>query len=120
MSVYIVVYISRQLLLLPPFSWDALKEWAWAVVSFLSILMVIDIVRSVFITHRSSYQADFDVFKIKYLIPACLLLAGLVHPDLQEGPLYSYCWTSCLYLDVMALMPQVVMMSKGQGKVEAP
>merc|ERR1719498_1272365 len=33
---------------------------------------------------------------------------------------YSLVWSSCLYMDVMALMPQVVMMSRSGGKIEAP
>merc|ERR1719162_958806 len=55
-----------------------------------------------------------------YLVPGCLVAAALVHPSLQQGALYSFGWTSYLYLDVLALLPQVVMMAKGGGKIEAP
>merc|ERR1719198_1395132 len=33
---------------------------------------------------------------------------------------YSYVWTSYLYMDALALVPQIVMMARGGGKVEAP
>merc|ERR1719299_901 len=49
-----------------------------------------------------------------------MALAVLVHPSFSQGFVYSYCWTTYLYLDVIALVPQVVMMARGGGKVEAP
>jgi len=86
-----------------------------------SLLIVLDCVRSVFVTHRSSYQEDLDVLHVKYLIPGCFLLAALLRADFRRwSALYGYMWTSCLYMDVLALLPQVVMMARGGGKVEAP
>merc|ERR1719265_1595313 len=32
----------------------------------------------------------------------------------------GYMWSSCLYMDILALLPQVIMMARGGGKVEAP
>merc|ERR1719240_869800 len=49
-----------------------------------------------------------------------MLSAIVIHPTFMQGYLYSYCWTFSFYIDVLALLPQVVMMAKGSGKVEAP
>merc|ERR1719359_1009955 len=75
---------------------------------------------AIFKTYRASYQADMDVLKIKYLIPGCLLLALVLHPNFKRGHLYSLSWTVSFYIDTLALLPQVVMMQRGNGKVEAP
>lgn len=118
---YVLVYVTRGALMLPDFTLQDLDAWAVQIIAFCSLLMVCDVLRSVFRTYRKSYQADLDTFKITFLIPGCIIVAALLHPSLPaEGPIYSYCWTVCLYMDVLALMPQVVMMANGGGKVEAP
>jgi hypothetical protein len=75
---------------------------------------------SVFRTYRMTYQEDLDVLKLKYLLPGCVGLALVLHPCFMQGRLYSLCWTISFYVDVLALLPQVVMMSRGNGKVHAP
>merc|ERR1719335_670673 len=86
-----------------------------------SLLLVLDCLRSIFVIHRNSYQADLDVLHVKYLIPGCFIAAALVRPHFHSwSALFGYMWSSCLYMDVLALMPQVVMMARGGGKVEAP
>lgn len=119
-GMYALVYLLRQLLLLPPFSLQYLDMWAVETLSLTSLILVLDILRSVFVTYNSSYQEDCDVLHVKYLIPSCICLALLLHPSFEEGAWYSFCWTACLYLDVMALMPQVVMMGRAGKKVSAP
>jgi len=120
-AMYAITYILRFVLVVPDLRWEALDEWTVKAMSLASLLMVFDVLRSVFVTYQSTYQKDLDVMEIKYLIPGCLVFAAILHPDLTlwGGVFYSFSWTSCLYLDVMALMPQVVMMAKGGGKVEA-
>jgi len=92
-----------------------------ATLGCVSFLLVLDVLRSVFWTHRSTYQEDLDVFKAWYLIPGCWTMGLLLRPHFSGlSWFYGYCWCSCLYMDVLALMPQVVMMSRSGGKVEAP
>lgn len=75
---------------------------------------------SVFVTFRSSYQEELDVLKVKYLIPGCVCLGLVLHPHFRQGLKYSLSWSMSFYIDVLALLPQVVMMQRGGGKVEAP
>lgn len=117
---YALVYMMRELLLLPPLEWQALDGWAVEVLQLPSILMILDITRSVFVGYRNTYQEDLDVLKMQYLVPGCIALALLLHPTFTQGFAYSCCWTAYLYMDVIALLPQIVMMARGGGKVEAP
>jgi len=120
MSMYVVVYMLRTFLYASESRWNTPTAVATPVLSGMSILMALDILRAVLKNYRESYQEDLDVLKIKHLIPACLVLAIVVHPDIRRGAVWTFGWTSCLYLDVLALMPQVAMMTKSGGKVEAP
>lgn len=85
-----------------------------------SVFLVFSITWSVFKTYKASYQEDLDVLKVKYLLPGCCIMGLLLHPFFVQGFFYDVCWTISFYIDILALLPQVVMMSRGGGKVEAP
>lgn len=118
-AMYSMVYILRQVMLLPPASWLALGGWAVEVLQIPSILLVLDILRSVFVTHRRSYQEELDTLKMQHLVPVCVLCALVVCPQFPSGPLFSFFQGIYIYVDMVALLPQVVMMASGDGKVEA-
>ena len=42
----------------------------------------------------------------------CFVLAVLVHPDLNNRPIFDAIWTSSLYVDVVSLLPQLWLMGK--------
>merc|ERR1719327_383703 len=50
---------------------------------------------------------------------SCFVLAVLVHPDLNNRPVFDTLWTTALYIDVVAMMPQLSLMTKIRGEVEA-
>lgn len=122
MIMYAFVYFVR-ILLSMPYSWD----FAWKDVDFdawfagISLVLVLTIIDAIFRTHHVSYQQDLDVLNVKYLIPGCFFLALLIRPHFHQWSFeYGYTWASCFYIDIFALVPQVVMMAQGGGKVEAP
>jgi len=121
MVMYALVYLLRLAMVVPgELSLLYLDGWAIEVLQVASLLMVLDVVRSTLVTYRKSYQEDLDVMHVKYLVPSCVAVAVVLHPLFTQGHLYSMCWTTYLYMDCLALMPQVVMMTRGAGKVEAP
>jgi hypothetical protein len=88
---------------------------------FCSFLLVLDILKSVFLTYRNTYEEELDVLKMWYLLPVCWSLSLLVRPQFEAWSFeYAYCFASTFYMDVLALMPQVVMMAKSGGKVVTP
>lgn len=119
---YTVTYFCRMGLSFPftwSFDWKDLDpDMTLGIVSF---VLVLDILKSVFVTHIKTYQIELDIFKAWHLIPCCWTVSLLVRPHFRAWTfMYGYCWSSTLYMDVLALMPQVVMMAKAGGKVEAP
>jgi len=124
MAMYAVVYLIR-MWVATPWSDDQDQTKAGksveACLGFASLLLVLDILYSVFVRHRKSYQVELDVLKVHYLIAGCFVAAALLRPQFPFWTSsYSFWWSWCLYMDVLALMPQVVMMAQGDGNVEAP
>jgi len=119
---YTATYFCRMGLSFPTTWYFQWKDLDWDItLGWVSFVLVLDILKSVFLTHRKTYQHELDVFKAWYLIPACWTISLLVRPHFQQWSFqYGYSWSSTLYMDVLALMPQVVMMAKAGGTVEAP
>lgn len=53
---------------------------------------------------------DHDsMFPLKPTIAVCVIIAILIHPDLNDFPLFDTFWTIALYLDVVSLLPQLML-----------
>merc|ERR1719502_1418805 len=52
-------------------------------------------------------------------IPACVLMAICVHGDLNDSPFFDVMWTIGLNLDTIAMLPQLWLLTKLGGNVEA-
>lgn len=120
---YFVLYVLRQVVMMPSFSLPESHEvdsWTTILLQMPSIVFVSSILRSVYRQHKETYHVDGDILKAQYVIPACIIAAVPLHPFMVEGFVFSVGYASYMYLDVLALLPQVVMMARGGGKVEAP
>eukprot|EP00746_Dinoflagellata_sp_MGD_P080092 gnl/MRDRNA2_/MRDRNA2_32013_c0_seq1.p1 gnl/MRDRNA2_/MRDRNA2_32013_c0~~gnl/MRDRNA2_/MRDRNA2_32013_c0_seq1.p1 ORF type:complete len:314 (+),score=55.55 gnl/MRDRNA2_/MRDRNA2_32013_c0_seq1:96-1037(+) len=123
MLMYAAVYFSRVGLFLP---YAKKEKWGLedldldSLYGALSFFLVLNILKSIFATYRITYQDDLDTLKATYLIPGCFMLSMLIHPEFNLPGAMNFFWGATLYMDVLALMPQVVMMANGGGKVEAP
>jgi hypothetical protein len=100
--------------------WVTINGMAIELLQVVSCMLAYAGLWSIFKKYRSSYQSDLDVLKVKYLIPCCVLLGLVLQPQFRQGWKYSLSWAVSFYIDVLALLPQVVMMQRSGGKVEAP
>merc|ERR1719487_180099 len=55
--------------------------------------------------YKDSYQEQFDTFEIKPVIMFRSAMAVLVHPDLNDRPLFDTLWAASLYIDSLAMLP---------------
>lgn len=118
MLMFAMVYTSRMWELFPPLRMRWLHVWVLWLLCLVSLFQVIELVYKIFVSHKKTYDADADTPKVRTLVPASVALALLVHPTFKRGLGYSIIWSVGFYLDVAALVPQVVMMSCS-GAVEA-
>jgi hypothetical protein len=66
----------------------------------------------------ASYEQDSDVFKHYYLMIGCFVLALIFHPNLNAFMPADICWTFALYLESVAVLPQLFMFQRDK-RVEA-
>ena len=76
--------------------------------------------------YGATYSEDKDVFGnfhipsefgVVYIIVPCFLLACLMHPNLNKDFLSDMSWTFSMYLESLAIAPQLFMFTK---QAEAP
>jgi hypothetical protein len=91
---------------------DGTGDWLYQAVDALALLILLNIIYCIFKSHQSTYQNEHDNIRVEYIALTCFVLAVLVHPDLNNRPVFDTLWTTALYIDVVAMAPQLVMISK--------
>lgn len=94
---------------------DATCDWAYQVLEFGSVLTILALLREIHVVHK---QPISESTMSPVLIGACLVLAVVIHPKLNN------CWSNLRfaagqYLEGVAMIPQIYSMAQAGGKVEA-
>nr|AET50555.1 hypothetical protein [Eimeria tenella] len=97
--------------------YDRSGNWVYQTLEGLSLLLSGFIVYSIRFRFAASYDAAADNFPVFFLFAAALLLALLFHPSLNAFFPADVAWTFALYLESVAVLPQLFLFQK-QGKVE--
>jgi len=66
-----------------------------------------------------TYQAEADDFGVAKLALGALFLACICHADMNHSWVFDVLWTTSVYIDAVAAMPQLWMIAKSGGAVEA-
>merc|ERR1719487_153709 len=97
---------------------DKTGDMMYQIVDVCSLMMVLHILQCIYKSHRVTYEQDADTMDIKNMVLACVALAVIFHPDLNDWAAFDIAWTVSLYLDTVAMLPQLFMSAK-IGKVPA-
>merc|ERR1719198_2805606 len=99
---------------------DQTGDWAYQAVEVCSLILVGYLMHCVFVSHRTTYQETQDScpLGIQGAVMGCFILAVVIHPNLDRWPLFDILWTTGCYLETLAMLPQLWMLSK-IGEVEA-
>jgi len=97
---------------------DASGDWIYQLGDILSLLLVLKIMFFIFFEYKASYEHNHDTLGIKNMIVGAVALAIVFHPDLIDWVPFDILWTVHLYVDTVAMVPQLWMISKAGGKVK--
>jgi hypothetical protein len=109
---YLLLVVCRLCSIIPfegYLPYDSSGDWLYQTVEVISLCLVGVIVFMCRKRFAASYEAESDVFKHHYMIGACLVLALLFHPSLNALMPADICWTFALYLESVAVLPQLFM-----------
>jgi len=72
--------------------------------------------------HKSyvhTYQEEHDEMSLMPMVPPCYLLACVVHGDFNRNVFFDTVWAASLNLETLTMLPQLAMLAKIGGKVDA-
>jgi len=86
----------------------------------MDIVSLVNVVHLLYCVHKTyvhSYQEEHDTLPIIPMIPPCIVLSGFLHGWFNHSFFFDSLWASSLNIETLALLPQLWMMSKIEGKV---
>jgi len=97
---------------------DKSGDWVYQAADIVTLSLVVHLLYRVFVSHKQTYDEEKDTFPIWPCVPPCILLAALIHADLNNSFFYDTVWTASANLDTIALLPQLWLLAKKGGEVD--
>lgn len=106
--------------------YDKSGDWLYHLIEILALFFTSSALYGVTFPFKSTYQADCDKFGEVGVPPGCgglylgvptLILAILLHPSLNEDWFSDVAWTYSMYLESVAVIPQLYMFQKQKNGV---
>jgi len=98
---------------------DRSGDWAYQASDIASLLLVFQLMFFIHKRHADTYQAELDSMPIWKIAPGFMLLGCFVHGELNHSPFFDKSWTIGMWMDTIAMLPQLWMLVARGGEVEA-
>jgi len=98
---------------------DSTGDWLYQAADGIACFLCLYLCYLITRVHRKTYLEAEDTFAAEYILAGCFVLAAVNHPDLNNRPFFDAIWTASLYVDVVSTLPQLWMVGKCGGKIDA-
>jgi hypothetical protein len=98
---------------------DESGDWFYQGVDICGVAAALWIPFQALVSKQASYQSSDDTFPVIPMILGSILLAAIFHADMNARPFYDTLWMSGLFLGSVAVMPQLWLITRSGGHVEA-
>lgn len=98
---------------------DASGDWLYQVIDVCSLIAVCWLLKLLLLEKRGTYQQDEDTFPIAPMALGAFVLAAVFHADMNARPLFDTLWMTGLFVSVVAVLPQLWLIARSGGRVEA-
>nr|CCA18024.1 conserved hypothetical protein [Albugo laibachii Nc14] len=109
--------------------YDRSGDWLYTLLEVGALCLCCGVIYLVMVQYNSSYELRYDTFGwlhiptelgALYTLLPCILFGMIVHPNLNHNWLADVSWTIALYVEALAILPQLFMFQKrGGGAVES-
>jgi len=97
---------------------DASGDYIFQAFDMLSLSILAWLLYQVFTVRQHTYQAEDDSLPLFPLISGALILASLLHGNLNNRPIFDTLWMAGLFLNTTAVVPQLWLITRTGGHVE--
>jgi hypothetical protein len=98
---------------------DQTGDYLYQCFDALSLGLVLWLLHRVLNVQHETYDRDEDGLPATPFAAASLLLAGLLHADLNDRPIFDTLWMCGLFISAIAVLPQLWMMTRDRTSTPA-
>lgn len=98
---------------------DASGDYIFQGIDICSLIMICCLLRHVLVDKVSTYQKEEDSLPIMWMAIGSFVAASLLHGNMNNRPLFDTLWMASLFLGTVAVLPQLWLVTRTGGKVEA-
>jgi len=98
---------------------DASGDYIFQGFDICSLAMLAWLLYQVLVVKRHTYQAEEDSLPVLPMVAGTFLLAALLHGNMNSRPIFDTLWMAGLFTSVIAVLPQLWLITKTGGLVEA-
>jgi len=98
---------------------DLSGDYCFQITDICSFIMILCLLRHVLVDRRQTYQAAEDSLPIVPMTIGSLILASFFHGNMNNRPIFDTLWMASLFLSTIAVLPQLWLITRTGGKVEA-
>lgn len=118
-AVSIVCRLSNTLWLNAYIPQDPTGDALYQGIEILSLLSIMWLLHKVLVTYRDTYQATEDTFNLVSVVAVCFVLGAIFHIDMADRPFFDALWMTGLFSGTLAVLPQLLLICKTGGRVQA-
>lgn len=97
---------------------DASGDYVYQIVDVLALVMVLWLLRQVLLVRCEGYEEIEDSFPAVSVAVVAVVLATILHSDLNDRPLFDTLWMSGLFVSAVSALPQLWLMTHSKAPVE--
>jgi hypothetical protein len=98
---------------------DASGDHVYQVIDICSLCVIGWLLHQVFVEKKHTYQAEEDCLPIGQMVIASLVLAFMLHGNMNARPIFDALWMASNFLGTIAVLPQLWLITRTGGSVEA-
>jgi len=98
---------------------DKSGDFLYQAIDFCSLVLVLWLLHRVLVVQEGTYQSEEDALPVAPIILVSLVLGILFHADMDDQPLFDALWMASLFIGVFAVVPQLWLITRMNGKVAA-
>merc|ERR1712087_17423 len=97
---------------------DRSGEWVYQLIDVACLALVVHLLYRVFDSYSKTYQREKDVMVLWPVVIPCIIFGMTIHGRLNNCKIFDKVWTVSMNLDTVAMIPQLVMLSRTGGDVD--
>lgn len=98
---------------------DASGDYVFQVIDICSLLILAWLLHEVLVVRKHTYQGEDDSLTILPMVIGSLVLASLLHGNMNNRPVFDILWMAGLFASTVAVLPQLWLITRTGGRVEA-